>query len=179
MTLFAPPSRSGHGLAIAYIKKQVGAGTEYSNEVARAVVSAQGGYYQLAEMPEEFAGALGGGVSHRLVAPLDALALLAQMQVFVESIVAGTQTVRAASLYALYAGGSLRLRREMFCAGPEARRSAFHAWPLAARDPAALSETAPGLRRPVGSPGARVHPGRPVSSSLPITATTAMPCSRP
>lgn len=103
-----------HGLAIAYIKKQVGAGTEYRNEVARAVLSASGGYYQLAEMPEEFAGALGGGVSHRLVAPSDALALLRQMQVFIEQILAGTQTVRAASLYALYAGGSLRSRREMF-----------------------------------------------------------------
>ena len=103
-----------HGLTIAYIKKRVGAGTEYANEVARAVLSEQGGYYQLAEMPEEFAGALGGGVSHRLIAPLDALALLAQMQAFVESVLSGTIAVRAASLYALYAGGSLRMRREMF-----------------------------------------------------------------
>ena len=103
-----------HGLAIAYIKKQVGPGTEYQNEVARAVLSASGGYYQLAEMPEEFAGALGGGVSHRLVAPTDALTLLAEMQRFIEGILTGTQAVRAASLYALYAGGSLRSRREMF-----------------------------------------------------------------
>ena len=103
-----------HGLTIAYIKKKVGEGTEYANEVARAVLSDQGGYYQLAEMPEEFAGALGEGVSHRLIAPLDALALLAQMQVFVESILSGAMPVRAASLYALYAGGSLRTRRELF-----------------------------------------------------------------
>lgn len=103
-----------HGLAIAYIKKQVGLGTEYANEVARAVLSEQGGYYQLAEMPEEFAGALGRGVSHRLVTPLDALALLAQIYGFAEGILSGAQTVRAASLYALYAGGSLRMRREMF-----------------------------------------------------------------
>ncbi len=103
-----------HGLAIAYIKKQVGAGTEYKNEVARAVLSPSGGYYQLAEMPEEFAGALGGGVSHRLVSPPDTRALLAEMQGFIAGLLAGTQTVRAASLYALYAGGSLRARREMF-----------------------------------------------------------------
>ena len=66
-----------HGLAIAYIKKRVGRGTEYANEVASAVLSEDGGYYQLAEMPEEFAGALGAGVSHRLIAPPDALTLLA------------------------------------------------------------------------------------------------------
>lgn len=103
-----------HGLAIAYIKKRVGVGTEYANEVASAVLSEQGGYYQLAEMPEEFAGALGTGVSHRLIAPPDAFALLAQVQLFVEGLLAGTQTVQAASLYALYAGGSLRTRQEMF-----------------------------------------------------------------
>ncbi|MGI4791435.1 MAG: hypothetical protein ACRYFS_21615 [Janthinobacterium lividum] len=103
-----------HGLSIAYIKKRVGAGTEYANEVANAVLSEQGGYYQLSEMPEEFAGALGTGVSHRLIAPLESLALLARIQVFVESILAGAQPVRAVSLYALYAGGSLRVRREMF-----------------------------------------------------------------
>ena len=114
-----------HGLAIAYIKKQVGAGTEYRNEVARAVVSESGGYYQLAEMPEEFAGALGGGVSHRLVSPPDALALLSEMQALIEGILTGTQAVRAASLYALYAGGSLRSRREMFVLDQKAGEEPF------------------------------------------------------
>ncbi len=114
-----------HGLAIAYIKKQVGVGTEYRNEVARAVLSPSGGYYQLAEMPEEFAGALGGGVTHRLVAPTDALALLSQMQAFVEELLSGTQTVRAVSLYALYAGGSLRSRRGMFVLDQKAGERPF------------------------------------------------------
>ena len=103
-----------HGLAIAYIKKRVGAGTEYRNEVARAVLSDAGGYCQLAEMPEEFAGALGAGVTHRLIAPAQAQALLTQVQGFIESVLSGTGAVRAASLYALYPGGSLRLRRALF-----------------------------------------------------------------
>ena len=103
-----------HGLTIAYIKKRVGEGAEYANEVARAVLSAQGGYYQLAEMPEEFAGALGAGVSHRLVSPAEAWDTVHQVQALVESIAEGTQAVRAISLYALYAGGSLRTRRRMF-----------------------------------------------------------------
>ena len=103
-----------HGLAIAYIKKRVGAGTEYANEVARAVLSDHGGYCQLAEMPEEFAGALGAGITHRLIAPDEALALLARMRAFAEGLLTGAQSVHAASLYALYAGGSLRTRREVF-----------------------------------------------------------------
>jgi len=103
-----------HGLTIAYIKKRVGEGAEYANDVARAVLSEQGGYYQLAEMPEEFAGALGAGVSHRLIAPPEAWETLRRVQALVEAIRQGTQTVRSVSLYALYAGGSLRMRRRMF-----------------------------------------------------------------
>ena len=103
-----------YGLSIAYIKKRVGEGAEYRNDVARAVLSAQGGYYQLAEMPEEFAGALGTGVSHRLVADAEAWETLRRVQALVSSIQSGTQAVRSISLYALYAGGSLRTRRRMF-----------------------------------------------------------------
>ena len=103
-----------HGLTIAYIKKRVGEGAEYANDIARAVVSPQGGYYQLAEMPEEFSGALGAGVSHRLVADAEAWETLHQVQALVAAIQSGTQAVRSVSLYAVYAGGSLRTRRRMF-----------------------------------------------------------------
>ena len=103
-----------HGLTIAYIKKKGFAGTEYANEVARAVVSPHGGYYELAEMPEEFAGALGTGVSHQLVAPLTAYETLMQVQALATRILTGQHPVRSISLFALYAGGSLRTRRRMF-----------------------------------------------------------------
>ena len=104
-----------HGLAIAYIKKTGGGGGRSTPTKSPApCCPSRAGYYQLAEMPEEFAGALGAGVTHRLIAPPDALTLLSQIQAFVESLLSGTQSVRAASLYALYAGGSLRMRREMF-----------------------------------------------------------------
>jgi hypothetical protein len=103
-----------HGLTIAYIKKRVGDGAEYANEVAHAVLSEHGGYYQLSELPEEFAGALGAGVSHRLIHEREAWEILHQVQTLVAEIVQGTQTVQAISLYALYAGGSLRTREKMF-----------------------------------------------------------------
>ncbi len=103
-----------HGLTIAYIKKRVGEGAEYQNDVARAVLSAQGGYYQLTERPEEFAGALGAGVSHRLIADAEAWEMLHRVQALVAAVQQGTQVVRSVSLYALYAGGSLRTRHRMF-----------------------------------------------------------------
>lgn len=103
-----------HGLTIAYIKKRVGEGMEYANEVAQAVLSAEGGYYQLAEMPEEFAGALGDGVSHRLVGAEEAWKTLRELEALVEEVTRGTRPVRLLSLYVLYEGGSLRTRQGMF-----------------------------------------------------------------
>ena len=106
--------QSQHGLTIAYIKKRVGEGMEYANEVARAVVSAQGGYYQLTEMPEEFAGALGEGVSHRLIAGAEAWEALREVEALVATAMQGTPRVLSLSLCVLYAGGSLRTRQGMF-----------------------------------------------------------------
>jgi len=109
-----PQDDNQHGVTIAYIKKRVGDGMEYANEVARAVLSPQGGYYQLAEMPEEFAGALGEGVSHRLMRDGEAWETLRELTALVEGVRGGTRTVRSLSLYVLYAGGSLRTRQGMF-----------------------------------------------------------------
>ena len=114
-----------HGLTIAYIKKRVGPGMEYANEIAQAVLSAEGGYYQLREMPEEFAGALGAGVSHRLVAGVEAWETLRQVQALVESVTQGTQAIHSLSLYVLYAGGSLRTRQGMFVFDQKPGEAAF------------------------------------------------------
>ncbi len=103
-----------HGAAIAYVRQQVGPGTEYANEVARAVLSDAGAYYELRELPEEFVGALGDGVTHRLVAEAEARDLLGAVQALVADVAQGAMPVRALSLYVLYAGGSLRGRRGMF-----------------------------------------------------------------
>ena len=103
-----------YGVSIAFIKSRVEPGTEYANEVARAVVSPNGGYFELAEMPEEFAGALGSSVSHRLVAPSEALETMRRLERLAVAVIRGDIAPRALSLYVLYAGGSLRRRQEMF-----------------------------------------------------------------
>ncbi len=103
-----------YGVSIAFIKSRVEPGTEYANEVARAVVSPSGGYFELTEMPEEFSGALGSSVSHRLVAPSEALETMRRIERLAVSVIRGDVSPRTLSLYVLYAGGSLRRRHEMF-----------------------------------------------------------------
>jgi len=105
--------QSRHGLAMAYIQEQVGPGTEYANEVARAVLSDAGGYCHLTEMPEEFSGALGAGVSHRLVSQTEAHKTLLHLRQWTEAIASGASPLHTLSLCVLYAGGSLRQRREL------------------------------------------------------------------
>ncbi len=107
-------NQSQYGLGIAYIKGQVEPGIEYANEVARAVLSERGAYFQLAEMPEEFAGALGEGVAHRLLAEAEARDTVRLLERLTMAVAHGSLPVRALSFYALYPGGSLRTCRQMF-----------------------------------------------------------------
>jgi len=103
-----------HGLSIAYIKKRVGAGMAYSNEVAEAVLSAAGGYFQLRELPEEFAGAVGDGVTHGLISNEEAWEIVHKIKTLLDSVMQGALAIRSISLYALYAGGSLQTRQGLF-----------------------------------------------------------------
>ncbi len=58
-----------------YVKQQVGEGMEFSNEIARVVLSSNGCYYEFRELPEEFSGAL-GEFTHGFVGVRDTLKLL-------------------------------------------------------------------------------------------------------
>lgn len=51
---------------IATLKDRVGAGVEYHNRAARAIVSGSGAYCELLEIPEEFVGAAGAGLQIEL-----------------------------------------------------------------------------------------------------------------
>lgn len=61
-----------------YVKQQVGEGMEFSNEIARAVLSSNGCYYEFRELPEEFSGAL-GEFTHHFVGVQDTLNLLERL----------------------------------------------------------------------------------------------------
>lgn len=62
---------------IDFVKEKVGEGIEYSNNVARIVVSEQGAYYELLDLPEDFSGAAGDQVERRFVTPKEVTDLLA------------------------------------------------------------------------------------------------------
>src|SRR5690349_7804898 len=61
---------------INFIKEQVGEGIEYKNAVVRVVVSPNGAYYELNDLPEEFCGAAGEEQEHHFVAQQEAITLL-------------------------------------------------------------------------------------------------------
>ena len=111
---FRASHQAQYGVTIAYIKDKVGLGTEYANEVARAVLSEEGGYFQLTELPEEFVGGLGEGISHRLIAAPKAWEMLHQLDSLIQAVTKGKRGIRAMSLYALYPGSDLRTRQQMF-----------------------------------------------------------------
>ncbi len=63
---------------INYIKEKVGEGVEYRNNVVRIVLSDNGAYYELLDLPEEFSGAAGEKLEHHFIAPKEAIAVLAR-----------------------------------------------------------------------------------------------------
>jgi len=85
---------------ITYLKQKIGEGIEYRNAVAIAVISEQGAYYQLTDLPEEFAGAAGDDIEHSFLTTEEALKILSEAA----SITRNTskETTRHYSLLALY-----------------------------------------------------------------------------
>lgn len=61
-----------------YVKQQVGEGLEFSNEIARVVLSTNGCYYEFRELPEEFSGVL-GAFTHHFVGVQETFALLERL----------------------------------------------------------------------------------------------------
>jgi hypothetical protein len=103
-----------YGVAIAYVRRQVGAGNEYSNEAARVVISEKGAFFELLELPEEFVGAVGEGIETRFLSEEASTGLLGQVRKLAEDVASGHLAVHSVSLYLLYAGGSLRSKEGMF-----------------------------------------------------------------
>jgi len=61
---------------IDYIKDQVGAGSEYTNDLVRVVLSDRGCYYEFRDLPEEFSGAVGSGFRYEFVGSQQGLDLV-------------------------------------------------------------------------------------------------------
>jgi hypothetical protein len=97
---------------IEYIKAQVGEGVEYRNSIVRVVLSDNGAYYELLDLPEEFCGAAGEEVEYHFVPPREAIALLTRV---VEATARATaKNTRQFTLIALYTRRGLVDRKNCF-----------------------------------------------------------------
>jgi len=88
-----------HGVAIEFIKSMVGAGEEYSNAAARAVVSPNGAWFECVDLPMEFSGTAGAPVTRRFVDDAEAVRLLTGLNELASHPEEG---VRNVGLFALY-----------------------------------------------------------------------------
>jgi hypothetical protein len=89
-----------YGVAVDYIKAEVGSGAEYSNAVARVVISPNGAWFECKDLPMEFSGAAGAPVEHRYVTHREALGLLDGLKRAAEEVV--SEHTRVFSLLVVY-----------------------------------------------------------------------------
>jgi hypothetical protein len=89
-----------YGVAVDYIKAEVGHGDEYSNAVARVVLSPNGAWFECKDLPMEFSGAAGAPVGHRFVTDREALDLLGRLKSASETVSSANSTLF--SLLVLY-----------------------------------------------------------------------------
>jgi hypothetical protein len=97
---------------INYLKEQVGEGIEYRNEVVRVVVSDNGAYYELSDLPEEFSGATGDQIQRSFVTPEEAIALLTRAAEATKRT--ELETTRQFSIIALYTRRGLVDRKNCY-----------------------------------------------------------------
>jgi hypothetical protein len=99
-------------MMIDFIKEQVGGGLEYANSLARFVVSEAGAYYELIDLPEEFAGACGPGVEHSFITQIEAIRLIEDAARTAEA--AASTAERQLQILALYTRRGLVDRKNCY-----------------------------------------------------------------
>jgi hypothetical protein len=99
-------------MMINFIKEQVGEGEEYANAVARIVVSDNGAYYELLDLPEEFCGASGPGIELSFISQPDAVRLLEDAAAAAKS--AASNPARQLQILALYTRRGLVDRKNCY-----------------------------------------------------------------
>jgi hypothetical protein len=97
---------------IAYLKELVGEGIEYENSVVKVVVSEQGAYYELKDLPEEFSGAVGEEIERHFLTRDEAIETLTRA---VEATKLATfKNTRMFSLFVLYTRRGLVDRKNCY-----------------------------------------------------------------
>lgn len=101
-----------YGVAIEFLKAEVGEGEEYANAAARAVVSPNGAWLELIDLPMEFSGMAGGAVEHRFITDKEALSLLDRLHAAIENVT--LENTRQFGLIVLYKRAGIVNARDVF-----------------------------------------------------------------
>jgi len=97
---------------IAVLKERVGEGIVYKNAVVRVVVSDDGAYYELSDLPEEFGGAAGDNVERHFLTEAEAKSVLMRA---VDSLDRATaDNTRHISVFVLYTRRGLADRKNCY-----------------------------------------------------------------
>ena len=99
-------------MQINYLKDRVGEGIVYQNPAVQIVVSDEGAYYELNDLPEEFGGAAGEHIERQFVTEAEAIELLGRA---VEAcMTANFDNTKRIALIALYSRRGLADRKSSY-----------------------------------------------------------------
>ena len=97
---------------ISLLKERVGEGIAYRNGVVEVVVSEDGAYYELNDLPEEFGGAAGENVERHFITESEAIALLKRTLDTLPR--ANAENTRHISVFVLYTRRGLADRKNCY-----------------------------------------------------------------
>lgn len=79
LALLRTEHQNRYQLQINMVKELVGEGIEYENSIVRVVVSDEGAYYELKDLPEDFTGGIGDDMSRNFLSQKEAVTLLSRL----------------------------------------------------------------------------------------------------
>jgi hypothetical protein len=104
--------RRRHGVAIDWLKSQVGEGEVFENEAGRVALSNQGGWFECIDLPMEFSGAAGGPCERRYLSDSEFARLTDDLVELVSNTL--PPGVRSLGLLALYSRAGVVDERQAF-----------------------------------------------------------------
>jgi hypothetical protein len=104
--------RRRHGVAIEWLKAEVGEGETFQNEVGRAVLSDRGGWFECIDLPMEFSGAAGGPCERSYLSDAELVALTAALAGIAASPI--SPAIQSLGLLVLYSRAGVLDEREAF-----------------------------------------------------------------
>ncbi len=104
--------RRRHGVAVEWLKAAVGEGDNFSNEIARVILSENGAWFECIDLPMEFSGAAGAAVGHRFLSDRETITLMNELAEVIPGVTA--ENTRAFGLLILYTRSGIMDARESF-----------------------------------------------------------------